>query len=76
MPTNKTYECNACGHDHPQGEMPVLCHNVIQLADAVANWMTGEDSEEEQKQQILLDVCDRIVHGPKDDEEDEGEVFN
>lgn len=67
----QTTQCPACGHDHPAGTMPVICFNLIQLADAIGDWISGEEAEEEEKTQQLIDVCDDIVNGREEDGEEE-----
>ena len=63
--------CPACGGAHETDARPLLCHNMLSLAQGIAAYLTdnSEDAGED-----LLTVCEEIMGAGDDD--DDSEVFN
>jgi hypothetical protein len=79
MPTNnkpKTEFCPACGADHVENVVPVLCHNMLQLAEGLREYLAGED--EQGGADRLFEICCDVLGeepGPIGDDDDDDEFF-
>lgn len=69
-------ECPACGGAHPTNEWPLMCRNVLMLAQGIYDYVTNDDDASADGLAKAAEVVLGISEEEGDEGEDEEEFFN